>query len=945
MSSNDDDYDDGYGLDRQRGKKRRIARACDVCRKRKSRCDGSQVDGDRCSTCIDANLECTYLEAATKRTPARTNYIETLEARLERSEEQVKHLRAELTAAHLAASASPASGTAANGSPSTSSTAVTEEKEMDISTASMHVLRTALHSLALPSLPVEAEDLEHLEIAKRMEQLRVGPGAPEVRFWGKSSGAKLLHTAIDLKANVQRERRLASESASGSPSSVDDAEGATGMNGSGRDGAPVKIEDDARSTTSAPGLDWMSRRLQYWIYKPWADSSFRSQSYTFPPMRLMEELIVLYFGQVNVYLPLLHRPTFERSVREGLHLTDDGFAATVLLVCAVASRWHADKRVGAPGPGGIGTGHEERYGRVSVSHASSGSMQDGDAASPATPPNPKIYTSSAPDTGLACGWAWFEQVPFLGNQRHMYRPATLYDLQYYCLAVLFLEGSSAPQGCWTMLGVGLRLAQDLGIHRRNAQIEQPSVEAEQLKRAFWVLLYLDRSVSSGMGRPCAMQYDDFDVDLPIECDDEYWEHPTHPFQQPPGVPSQVAFFNMLMGLSHILSFSLKLLYSLNKTRVMFQINETWEENVVAELDSALNGWRDRVPEHLRFDPNIADPVFFDQSVALECGYHHLQILIHRPFIPMMRKHAPTALPSLAICTSAARACASVVDIQRRRKGNVPVSFNFYAVFTSGIVLLLNIWSGKRAGLVADPTRELANVQKCMDVVRICEDRWQHAGLLWDILAELASVGQLPLPLLAPGSQPPESSSAPRPTKPRPNPRARYPSASVAAAQGKPYAEAQMDSAWHHAEPSQSVSQAQALPNTAPAYHTQPGQSFAGSSVLGLGDSLPPMEPSAFAPAPEPETWDPPPDPFVGLHNISPWTPFPQFQAPPDGAQAQPLVAGMSMDLMDQATMAMWANAPMSVEVDDWGNYFNNFSELTQGHGQISQEGGYGDTMM
>lgn len=45
-----------------------------------------------------------------------------------------------------------------------------------------------------------------------------------------------------------------------------------------------------------------------------------------------------------------------------------------------------------------------------------------------------------------------------------------------------------------------------------------------------------------------------------------------------------------------------------------------------------------------------------------------------------------------------------------------------AVFISGIILLLNVWSGKRTGLVPDPSREIANVHKCMEVVRLCDDR-------------------------------------------------------------------------------------------------------------------------------------------------------------------------------------------------------------------------------
>lgn len=45
----------------------------------------------------------------------------------------------------------------------------------------------------------------------------------------------------------------------------------------------------------------------------------------------------------------------------------------------------------------------------------------------------------------------------------------------------------------------------------------------------------------------------------MEVDDEHFEDATHPFQQPPGVPSRMAFFNALLRLNHILAFTLKVL--------------------------------------------------------------------------------------------------------------------------------------------------------------------------------------------------------------------------------------------------------------------------------------------------------------------------------------------------------------------------------------------------
>ncbi|KAJ6479943.1 hypothetical protein C8R47DRAFT_1178397 [Mycena vitilis] len=232
-----------------------------------------------------------------------------------------------------------------------------------------------------------------------------------------------------------------------------------------------------------------------------------------------------------------------------------------------------------------------------------------------------------------------------------------------------------------------------------ARIEVPTVERELYKRAFWVLGFQDRVMSSTMGRTCA--------------------HPTHPFQQPAGVPSRITFFNTFIRLHHIQALSLEILYGLDKVRKPFMRDKGWEAKTVVELDSALNKWRDQV--HLRWDPAHADPVFFNQSVALHCGYCQ-QILIHRPFIPMIRKAAPTALPSLAICTNAARAIANMVDVQNRRKGSVPCVMNVRTIFSAGLILLLNVLSGKRTGLVSDTRWEMAPVHKCMEVLRLYENR-------------------------------------------------------------------------------------------------------------------------------------------------------------------------------------------------------------------------------
>ncbi|KAF7375418.1 Zn(2)-C6 fungal-type domain-containing protein [Mycena sanguinolenta] len=703
-------------------------------------------------------------------------YLDSLEARMERSEEQVRQLRAELADIYYANTTSGALNKppkhSLNSSDEPEKTTSTER--FDGLNASLYIMRRVLGIMRSPP-PPHADDLIHLKVAESFTKMSVTPRRMHP-FVGKSSGAVLVKAAIDLKADIKREER---EKALGHSNKPPFDNQSTVENG----------EPEGEAGT------WTSRRLQYWTWRPLKDLSRRTSPFEFPPKPLMTELIDLYFTRQNIYMPVLHRPTFERGIMENLHLRDDGFAATVLLVCATGSRWSLDM--------------------------------------------------SMAEKGLACGWGVVSQVGY-----PLFRQADLYDLQYYC---------------------------DIGVHRRKAHIEVPSVERELFKRAFWVLMCQDRIMSAGKGRTCALHHEDFDIDQPLEVDDEYWEHPTRPFQQPAGKPSQIAYFNAIIHLTHILSLSLKTLYSLNKMPTLFSSCKDWDEHAVPELDSALNDWHEKIPDHLRWNPARQDPLFFDQSVALHGWYYNTQILIHRPLIPMVRKSTPMGLPSLASCTNAARACANILHCQKQRTGNVPIVVNLSAAFTSALVLLLNVWSGKRTGLLPDPGREMANVYKCMEVIRLCEGRWQIAGIIWDILAELASAREVKLPNCFSSDTPSTGSEHPE----------REPNSST------------NEPASHRFLP-----EAQIHMSHAPESQLSP---FAADGLDTFGDGA--MDPSVFLPTPP----------------LDPWLPPEHMYTNPKGAGLE----DMMTNAIDSDTIAMWTNAPRGLEVDDWGEYFLNLSEITQ----------------
>ncbi|KAJ7578637.1 fungal-specific transcription factor domain-containing protein [Mycena floridula] len=410
--------------------------------------------------------------------------------------------------------------------------------------------------------------------------------------------------------------------------------------------------------------------------------------YEFPPDDLLASLVDMYFINLNTFQPLLHRPTFERKIAEGEHLdVSSKFGTVVMLVMAVASRFSDDPRVLTPGH----------------------------------------------DSLLSSGWKWFTPVrPVIYGFFDSYTQTTnLYDLQAICLSIMFATGDFSLNAMWSQLGIAIRAAQDIGAHRKKPKSKQGDpVTEELLKRAWWVLVGMDTFSSSVMGRPCMICREDFDVDLPIECDDEYWEHPdpAQAFHQPVDRPSKVTAFICFIHIMDLMATALRKLYCISKARSVFTSTAPeWEEREVASLDSAFNQWIDAVPPHLRWDPENPELVFLAQSVQIHCSFYHLQILVHRPFLPRPGKKSAQSTASLAICTNAARSCAHAVDVYYRRTG-MTLSFSQPHVFIAGIVLLLQMWAAESAGLAVNIPERMADIQICLDSLERGEMRFVSTWL-------------------------------------------------------------------------------------------------------------------------------------------------------------------------------------------------------------------------
>ncbi|KAJ6512659.1 fungal-specific transcription factor domain-containing protein [Mycena sanguinolenta] len=610
-------------------KKRRSNRPCDACRRRKIRCDAREMPDGRCSNCFDS--ACTYLESSKKR--GRKIAPSPSVDELNKENVALKAENAEVKAKNV-------------------------------------VLQAKLRSLSLCSLCSQSLQAAPPEIVDDTSKL--DHSAPHRGI-----------TAVDPEEPGQQD--LTTEELDIRFSQITLHSGTSVSLGRASNLALLFNVVAMQEKHSGRSLLTPCRPL-FWRILPWEKEIYdRRPHYVYPASDLIALLLDAYFLNFHPTFPILHRPSFERSVAERLHLTDCDFGATLLSVLAIASRYSNDSR-------------------VFVGH----------------------------DVTLSSGWMFASQVQILPKLF----PPTIYEVQTYCLLAIYALGTSVPEMTWFYLGLGVRCFQQRGEHRKKSGSQRSGSEYELWKRAFWSVLGLERTLCFCMGRPASLHIEDHDVEPPLEVDDEYWDRG---FVQPMGKPSELSYFVSYLRLCEILGDVMRRIYGSKRWKtVMGWDGPEWEQRTVADFDSAMNNFLDSIPSHLKWDPeNPPRGVLFDQSAMLHITYQYLHISIHRPYI---KKTSVLCAPSLPICVNAARAIIHTANIWLSTQRRVPPLILINAVTIAAVVLLLSMLRAKRAG--AGPSvgknkdKDLNYVAEAMDIFKFAEARLQPVGRLWEVLREL-----------------------------------------------------------------------------------------------------------------------------------------------------------------------------------------------------------------
>ncbi|BAE65318.1 unnamed protein product [Aspergillus oryzae RIB40] len=262
------------------------------------------------------------------------------------------------------------------------------------------------------------------------------------------------------------------------------------------------------------------------------------------------------------------------------------------------------------------------------------------------------------------------------------------NIKAMTLLVVYHLRSASSQGVWYMIGLAMRTAIDLGLHRKANEVSLDLFTAQLRRRLFWTVYYLERVVSMSLGRPFSIADRNIDLPLPLDVDDDVRDPTVLSAAPPTDRPTTMTFALFLIKVRQIDS---KVQHKIYRADRPLHTLRSKMDRLFLELEE----WKQSAL--LRFNgPDLDYPMLH---------YNRALRLLIQPFLPSL----PLTDPYYHICL---RAAGDICQTHKRLHQSLEYGHSFLAVqtvFMAGITLLYALWTH---------TSEVWSVQMSNDI-RAC----------------------------------------------------------------------------------------------------------------------------------------------------------------------------------------------------------------------------------
>ncbi|OKP10063.1 hypothetical protein PENSUB_4528 [Penicillium subrubescens] len=245
------------------------------------------------------------------------------------------------------------------------------------------------------------------------------------------------------------------------------------------------------------------------------------------------------------------------------------------------------------------------------------------------------------------------------------------NIEAMVLLVVYHLRTASSHGMWYMIGLAMRTAIDLGLHRKANEINMDPFTAQMRRRLFWVVYYLERVVSMSLGRPFSISDRHIDLDLPLDVDDDVRDPALLTAPHDPTRTTNLTFAIYLFKLRRIDSRIQHKIYRADRPLSSLRLK-------MDPLYLELEQWKESALQ--RFSGSDLDYPMLHYNRAVR--------LLIQPFLPLL----PITDPYYHICLKAA---GEICQSHKRLHQTLEYGHSFLAVqtvFMAGITLLYALWT-------------------------------------------------------------------------------------------------------------------------------------------------------------------------------------------------------------------------------------------------------------
>ncbi|CAI7640352.1 unnamed protein product [Penicillium glandicola] len=245
------------------------------------------------------------------------------------------------------------------------------------------------------------------------------------------------------------------------------------------------------------------------------------------------------------------------------------------------------------------------------------------------------------------------------------------NIEAMVLLVVYHLRTASSHGMWYMVGLAMRTAIDLGLHRKANESNMDPFTTQIRRRLFWTVYYLERVISMSLGRPFSISDRHIDLDLPLEVDDDI-EDPT--LLTAPLDPNKTTTLTFAIYLFKLRRIDSRIQHKIYRADRPLSSLRPKMDPLYLELEQ----WKESAL--LRFSgPELDYPMLhFNRAVRL----------LIQPFLPLL----PITDPYYQICIVAA---GNICQSHKRLHQTLEYGHSFLAVqtvFMAGITLLYALWT-------------------------------------------------------------------------------------------------------------------------------------------------------------------------------------------------------------------------------------------------------------